>query len=54
MPTICNRNPMTTQQIRFKESLQDRELASNLDFRLEIADPWFLNFKRLRKVNTNA
>ena len=51
MPTICNRNPMTTQQIRFKESLQNRELANNLDFRLEIADPWFLSFKRLRKVS---
>ena len=54
MPTICNRNPITTQQKRFKESVKDRNLANKLDFKVEIAYPYFLNFKRLRKVVANA
>lgn len=49
MPTIWSANPFTGAQTRFKENMKDRKLAAKIIFKLEIADPWFIRFHRLRK-----
>lgn len=55
MPDIMNHIPMTTAQKRMKERLckENPSLAHKLDFKLTIADPWFLNYSRLRKKENN-
>lgn len=49
MPTIWSVNPFTKAQTRFKENMKDRKLAAKIVFQLEIADPYFVNFRRLHK-----
>lgn len=51
MPDIMNHIPMTTAQKRMKERLckENPILANKLDFKLTFADPWFLNYSRLRR-----
>lgn len=51
MPDIMNTRPITTAQKRMKARLckENPALAHKLDFKLTIADPWFINYRRLRK-----
>lgn len=51
MPDIMNTRPMTTAQKKMKERLckENPIFAHKLDFKLSFADPWFLNYRRLRR-----
>lgn len=51
MPDIMNTRPITTAQKRMKERIfkESPALAYKLDFKLSFADPWFLNYSRLRR-----